>query len=819
MSALAVALVALLVAQEPQTEVRVTRPSPGVVKLGDSSRMSIVFQGAVRSADFDLPQVDGLRMRAGGPRRESRQSIINGRFKSSNTLTYTVVITPTREGVFEIPPFTVRADGVEQRTPALGLEVVRDLRGAEHASISVMPSATRVYVHEPLRLAVEYYVNDRLPIAKAIYQRRFEYYDIEIEADWLDSIDGLVPVETEADYPNSMILALNGRPMEVDYTSEYERGGRRFHRFQFERTMLPNRSGTLRLDAPLLRFSVVKGQNVFGQDLTDPYFAYGEPLEIEVLPIPEEGRPSSYSGAVGRFSVSSRLDRTRVKVGNSVRLLFTIEGQGNLEFLRVPELEEVDGFHVLGQRREELPGRVEVTYDLTPLRDDVTAVPGIEWSYFDTTPGVEEFVTVATDPIALEVVPLAEGESLAALPGEERAAVTPGVDDIFDMKALAATPPAPRSHPPGRGLVTLLVLAPWLLCGLLVGWLARRAKSRADVVGQRSRGAEKRFRRALADGVDPGDALVAYLADRLGVADAAVIGPKLGDELVEAGVDEELSREVHGVIEAAVSARYGGGRALEADGAKALVERLAAQGMKTRASTVLGAILVCGLLASSLSAQADPGEAAYRAGDYEEAVAAFSRAAETSDADGRVFYNLGNSLYRLGRLGESLVAYERARLSMPRDSELLANIALVRGRLELGSAEGEPFTEAVADLRASFTSLELVGLCVLFNALAAACLVLGRRSGWLRAIGMVAVVPATALILEVLWLGPSRAPAAIVTARQTDLVSEPREGLDAVLVLREGVAVDVLAAGPSWTRVQVEGRSGYVAAADLGMVE
>ena len=35
-----------------------------------------------------------------------------------------------------------------------------------------------------------------------------------------------------------------------------------------------------------------------------------------------------------------------------------------------------------------------------------------------------------------------------------------------------------------------------------------------------------------------------------------------------------------------------------------------------------------------------------------------------------------------------------------------------------------------------------------------------------------------------------------------------REGLDPVLELREGVAVEVLSRGPTWTQVRVSGRSG-----------
>ena len=240
---------------------------------------------------------------------------------------------------------------------------------------------------------------------------------------------------------------------------------------------------------------------------------------------------------------------------------------------------------------------------------------------------------------------------------------------------------------------------------------------------------------------------------------------------------------------------------------------------------LLGLLLAPNAVAQGVASQgitsegAVEAEAAYRAGDYAVAAAGFARAAAVPGADRRLHYNLGNSLFRQGQLGEALVAYERARLAMPRDSELLANIRLVKQRLELGTGEGEPFLDAVDALRASFTGSELLLLCVLCNAVAALGLVWLRSHTWLRVVGYVAVVPALLLTLEVVWLGPARPPAGIVVTARAALVAEPRDGLEPVLELREGVAVELLSAGPAWVRVRVSGRSGYVPTDSVGVVE
>ena len=602
-----------------------------------------------------------------------------------------------------------------------------------------------------------------------------------------------------------------------------------FHRFQFEKAFLPSRSGRLRLPAPLLRFANQTGESrrgFFGERVagrTENLYAYGEPVEVEVLPIPVEARPPDYYGAVGRFDVTARLDRQRVRVGNSLKLILTIAGRGNTEFLRVPELDDLKGFHLLGATVQRDAEQVVVTYDLSPLSAELEWVPSVSWNYFDTSPGAEGFVVFETQELPVDVVPLAEAEALPLLPGEESGAVTPGVDDIFDMKASASGDVGARSRAPGLAMKALWVALPWLLSGLAMGWLGHRRRSLADVAGRRARGAERRFRQALAAGAELNDAFVDYLADRLDVASAAVIGPDLVDRLRTAGVDADLAAEVQASVEAGVAARYGGSGGLNESAVRQLVERLEARG-KGGAPALLTLLAPLLLVQALAGQQAGAAEEAYRAGDYAAAAEGFAAAAAAPAADRRLYYNLGNSLYRLGDLGEALVAYERARLALPRDEQLLSNIRLVRERLELGTGEGEPFIEAVAELRGRFTDRELLWLCVLCNSIAAVGLVLLRsRNAW-RVIGWIALAPAAVLALEVLWLGPSRPPAGIVVVPKVALVAEPRGGLEPVLELREGVAVEVLSAevisgGYGWLQVRVSGRAGYVPVDSVGVVE
>ncbi len=818
-----IALVCALLSLAPQSgrsgPLIVTDPQPGVVVLGSACRVAITVEGDVRVRTPLIPDIAGARTQLSPPSTLSSQSVINGRVQRSQQVRWVLTILPAREGEFTVDPIQVAIDGVMHRSRPLRFEVVKEIIGQELAFVDVRASATRVYVHEPVRFLVDYGVDSSLQPQGSLNRQNEPVFDIELMAPWLAESDAGVMVADGASGGN-VRLYLNGEEQLVEYTKNAEREGRRYHQFHLTKTFLPTKTGTFELVAPVLRYEVVtrRSSSVFDRDETRTLHAYGEPMQLEVLPLPEEGRPVPFYGAVGRFQMAADVDQRQVRVGSSLKLKLIIEGLGNTEFLRVPKLDDLDGFHVLGAVEARSQDRVVVTYDVTPLSADVEGVPAIHWNFFDTSPGVERYVERMTDPIPLQVLALEGGESLAPLPGEERSAVTPGVDDIFDMKPLADRPPAPRVGSPSRAAVLTWTAAPWLI-GLLAALLVRRGRRRrADHAGVRARGAARGFRQALQAG-PPLDALTAYLAARMGVAEAAVISPDLAARLERAGVDEELARRCASAVDRGVAQRYGGGEGLDAETAEALVRDLE-RGTRWRAPA--GVVIVALCLSGALVGQGRLAEAekAYRDGDYAAAARAYAALAEAADADPRLLYNLGNALYREGRLGEALVAYERARLALPRDRELLANVRLVRQKLELGSGEGEPFLDALVGLRRGFTRGELLAIAVLCHAAGAVLLILlrGRWGGLSRGAGVAAALLGVVLLAELAWWGPARAPRAIVTARRAVVLAEPREGLEPLMQLREGVEVALLADGPEWVRVGVEGRSGYVRAGLVGVV-
>lgn len=790
---------------------------PSVARVGEriDAQIRIESDAAVTPPVFD--EVEGLQIQIGNGSLMRSQSIVNGVSSSSVSTAFRILILPRQKGKLSFPALRFAVGGTSYTTKPRAIEIVANVTGRNFGRVVVKPSRRKVYVHEPLRIEFECELDAKLELVSDRAGNGQRYLHVQWEVDWLaeGQLDGGQVMEVPETVSDQLVnLVLNRRLQSADVATT-TREGKTLRLFKFQKSILPTRSGKRRLSAPLLRFTALAGtrQTVFGPQRSSKEFVLpSEPIEIEVLPLPKAGRPAPFYGAVGRFAISAAFDKSVVDVGGSIKLLLTITGEGNMEHLRVPELDDLAGLHRLGKIEKRQKDQVVVTYDMAPQTAELTKVDGLNWNYFDTSTG--KYVAVQTDPLPLTVRAIAGEKSLVDLPGERKNAVEAGVDDIFDVK-LVTGPSLALTPPPSSGSALLFALLPWLVCVLgMFFWRARR-RSLADVDGRRAKGAARKFQQAVSDGDAPLDAFVAYLADRLGCESAAVIGTDLTDRLQARAVGQDLATRIQSVVDAGVAARYGGGGGVDAQAVSALVDEMERTGSSGAMGLAL-VLLVAALFGTPANAQADPG-ADYRKGDYSAAEQGFRAAAERGDR--RAYYNLGNALFRQGKYARALAAYESARLAMPRDVELLANIALVEQRLDLGSVEGEAFAQSLMALRDSLTPHERLWLCVLLNALAAAFVCFGERR--LRIVGFVVAVPALVILVEVGFLSANRAPAGVVVEPKVDLRAEPRADLEALKSLRAGVRVEVLTAGTTakWLQVRVDGRRGYVPSSAVDVVQ
>ncbi len=231
------------------------------------------------------------------------------------------------------------------------------------------------------------------------------------------------------------------------------------------------------------------------------------------------------------------------------------------------------------------------------------------------------------------------------------------------------------------------------------------------------------------------------------------------------------------------------------------------------------AYLICLLAAMSLAGAtaraqgyAEEAEAAYRAGDYAKAKAAWTALLAERGEDARIEFDLGNCEYRLGDHARALWRFERAKRGLGADERVLFNLALAERALGL---QGSQNTSFFADLRARFRNLDAaswfwLGLSLEVAGLLVLALALRKRwRGVAFAASLCAVLGAFALA-RAATIEPDRVIGVVILEDGTALRAEPRSELAPLMKLSAGVRATYLASSPGWVRVRIQDREGWV---------
>jgi hypothetical protein len=284
-----------------------------------------------------------------------------------------------------------------------------------------------------------------------------------------------------------------------------------------------------------------------------------EPLEV--LTIPEAGRPELFADAVGRFSIHATATPVDVAVGDPITVTLDIldetPGGSRLDVLQAPPLHRypalADAFAVPADRLAGTVSGTMKTFEQTirPKRDTVTEIPALPFSFFD--PEQERFVTVMTEPIPITVAPakrmsmssIVEADDTAPVGRTSLTEVSGGIlANYTDADQLLASQEVRLGWP-----VALAVAAPPLLYAIfLVGW-RRASRLRTDTAWARARRANARALRRLGDArrlatgertAAVADLIGTYVADRCDLPAGGLTRAEVVTALEERGLDADV---------------------------------------------------------------------------------------------------------------------------------------------------------------------------------------------------------------------------------------------------------------------------------------
>lgn len=186
----------------------------------------------------------------------------------------------------------------------------------------------------------------------------------------------------------------------------------RYWRYDFTRRFIATRAGTLRFGPATVTGTFVEGIQD-GKAVVNSLRAIAKAKDVAVVEPPQQGRPSSYTGAIGHFEADATITPTDIAVGDPFTLSFTVRGSGLLDQIAPPDLSKIPAisqhFKTYDATEDRRRGECEFTYSLRPLDTVMKAFPSVPFSYFDAD--TETYVTLDTPEVPMTIRPAAALDS------------------------------------------------------------------------------------------------------------------------------------------------------------------------------------------------------------------------------------------------------------------------------------------------------------------------------------------------------------------------------------------------------------------------
>ena len=409
---------------------QITGRAPSQVAVGEQFRLTYTVNtddvSGFRAGN--IPDAFDVLM---GPSTSTQSSyqMVNGHTSSSSSVTYTYILSATKNGSFTIPAahasvhgktihsneLHIKVSGTAQsnsgntggqRSPSGNTQMRAAGSHISGSDLFIKVSANKSHVHEqePILLTYKVYtlvdltsLNGKMPDLKSFYTRE-------------------VPLPQQKSFK---VESLNGRPYRTVTWQQY--------------VMFPQTTG--KLEIPSITY---EGMVVLQNRNVDPFEAFfnggsgyvevkkeitAPGITITVDPLP--AHPTGFSGGVGTFTLTAQLDKNEVKANDPVTMRVIVSGTGNLKLIKQPVVNLPKDFDKYDAK---ITDKTKLTtsgmegsmiYDMlmVPRHQGKYEVPPVEFAYFDTQ--TNTYKTLRSQSFTLDVAKGDGSSSVATYTGEE----------------------------------------------------------------------------------------------------------------------------------------------------------------------------------------------------------------------------------------------------------------------------------------------------------------------------------------------------------------------------------------------------------------
>ena len=545
---------------------------PNQVSLGERFRLTYQINADVD--EFTPPAFSGLRI-VNGPIQSQNSSIqiVGGKVSQNISQSYAYIMVANVEGEMKIPSASAKINGkiyksaerkitVGKANPKSNNERNGNSRSNQRNGqlkesdvyIKASTSSKNVYLGE--KLVVTYHIYFKVPIS-----------NLSIEK--LSSFAGFWSVDI-------------GDQQKLQQKREVINGEQYMGAILQKTALYPQKTGDLVID-PMSLSCVAQIQSarkkkttndpLFDSFFNSPYLSNSyqnievnlksEKLNIHVKDLPKTGRPDSFSGAVGKFSMGSNIDNKELMANEAITLKYTISGSGNIDLLPDLKLNFPPDFEVYDpkistktrKQANDVSGYKTYEYTIIPRSAGDYEIPSVSFSYFD--PSKKQYKEINSDTYQIKVNRSQNSnQNVSYVGGASKEDIRYIGKDIRYIQLMPFQLEPFEQFFFGSNYFYFLLLMPLLLVIIIVLFWKKEKKKRGNISLMKNKNATKVAKKRLKEANaflksrseeefynELGQALWGYVSDKFSIPRAELSVDTVHEKLIDKGVSEIIVAE------------------------------------------------------------------------------------------------------------------------------------------------------------------------------------------------------------------------------------------------------------------------------------
>ncbi len=534
--------------------------------VGLNDQFQLTYTLSANGSAFKAPSLSEFSVLS-GPNQSSSMQFVNGNMSQSISFSY--ILQPKKEGTFKLEPATVESGGKIVLSNMITITVnkggAQGSQKGQNQDEKSNISTNNIF----LRVSVDKSTVYRGEAIVATYKLYTNVQVINYSISKVPAFNGFWSQDMQM--PTQLTLST-----EVVNGISYQVG-------EIKKVVLfPQQSGALTLEPMegecIARIQVKRSKSGSPFDIfndpffNDPFFGSGgirdvrfavksDPVKITVKELPSNP-PSSFSGAVGKFTLVGTVDKTNLKANDAVALRLKLTGKGNIKLIEAPEFELSPDIETYDPKISDnvtvnergASGSRTFEYLLIPRHQGKYEVAPIELTYFDLEK--KNYITLKSPPFTLNVERSADGGSAMTMTGKSDFQVL-GRDIRFIRTVVPEFSGSARKFY-GSWMFWILAILPVAGLIFLIRYRKHTNAMNSDVSLMKSRKATKMARKRLETATkllkagnqsafydETGKALWSYMSDKLKLPVSILTKESAFESLKNRGAsDETLSNLV-----------------------------------------------------------------------------------------------------------------------------------------------------------------------------------------------------------------------------------------------------------------------------------